>query len=173
MAIIPANYTALEGSELGPVAGARITGPANPNEVLTVSVYIRRLPDGLPLPDPIALAARPTAERHYLSREELAARYGASKGDLDKVADFARANGLTVVESSIPRRVIVLKGTVLQMSKAFAVDLNVYETPKEKYRGRGGKIHVPIDLATIVEGVFGLDNRRMASPLQEDRNAGK
>ena len=50
------------------------------------------------------------------------------------------------------------------MSKAFAVDLGVYESPKEKYRGREGAIYVPADIVDIVEGVFGLDNRKMAEP---------
>ena len=51
------------------------------------------------------------------------------------------------------------------MSKAFAVDLGIYETAEEKYRGREGAVHLPDDLADIVEGVFGLDNRKMAKPL--------
>jgi hypothetical protein len=50
------------------------------------------------------------------------------------------------------------------MSKAFAVDLGVYESPDETYRGREGAVQVPESIAPIVEGVFGLDNRQMARP---------
>jgi hypothetical protein len=51
------------------------------------------------------------------------------------------------------------------MSRAFAVELGRYESPTQKYRGREGYIHLPSDLVEVVEGVFGLDNRRMARPL--------
>ena len=35
---------------------------------------------------------------------------------------------------------------------------------EEKYRGREGTVYVPANIADIVEGVFGLDNRKMAKP---------
>ena len=37
---IPADYRALEGSQRTPRTGAKRTGSANPNEILTVSVRI-------------------------------------------------------------------------------------------------------------------------------------
>jgi subtilase family serine protease len=162
---IPADYRALEGSERKPRAGAKRVGSADPTEIFTVSVRVRRRADAPLLPDLVNLAATPLNERRYLSREDFATTYGASQADLDAIGRFARANGLEVVEFSIPRRTVVLKGTSAQMSKAFAVDLGIYETPEEKYRGREGTVHVPADIADIVEGVFGLDNRRMAKPL--------
>jgi len=162
---IPSNYRALVGSERKARSGAIRTGAADPNEIFTVSVRVRRRTDAPPLPDLANLAATPIGERHYLSREDFAAHYGAAQADLDKIAQFAQANGLEAVESSIPRRTVVLKGTAAQMSKAFAVELGTYESPTEKYRGREGAVHVPADLTDIVEGVFGLDNRKMAKPL--------
>jgi hypothetical protein len=51
------------------------------------------------------------------------------------------------------------------MQTAFGVELGSYKTPEETYRGREGVINLPSDLVPIVEGVFGLDNRRMAKPL--------
>ena len=162
---VPSNFKALGSSDRKAREGARRVGPADPKEMLTVSVRIRRRPGAPALPDPAKIAARPRGKKNYLSRQDFAARYGASKADMDKIAKFARAHGLEVVESSAARRTVVLKGTVEEMSKAFAVDLGVYESPKEKYRGREGAIHVPSDIADIVEGVFGLDNRKMAEPL--------
>jgi kumamolisin len=50
------------------------------------------------------------------------------------------------------------------MNRAFTVDLGRYESPDEAYRGREGPIHLPDDLAGIVEGIFGLDNRRASRP---------
>ena len=157
--------TILKGSERKIRAGAKRIAAADPKEILTVSVRVRRRTDAPQLPDLAALSSAPLGERKYLSREEFAKEYGASEKDLDAIKEFARANRLEVVEVSIPRRTVVLKGTVEQMSKAFAVDLAMYETAEEKYRGREGPIYVPSNIAEIVEGVFGLDNRKMARPM--------
>ena len=48
------------------------------------------------------------------------------------------------------------------MNRAFAVDLGNYESPHGNYRGREGAVQMPTEVNEIVEGVFGLDNRRMA-----------
>ncbi|HEY3836565.1 MAG TPA: S53 family peptidase, partial [Bryobacteraceae bacterium] len=156
---ISADYRPLEGSERKPRLGAKRTGSADPDEILTVSVRIRRRSDAPQLPIPTT-----ARRRRHLSREDFAARYGASQDDLASIAAFAAMNGLLVIESSIPRRTVVLKGSVAQMNRAFGVDLGLYETADEKYRGREGSVHLPAAIADIVEGVFGLDNRRMARP---------
>jgi kumamolisin len=101
-----------------------------------------------------------TAGRAFLSPEEFGNLYGADPGDIERVTAFGRANGMTVVEVNAARRVVVLSGTVAQMNKSFAVDLGSYESYDQAYRGREGYVHLPDDLAGIVEGVFGLDNRR-------------
>ena len=162
---VPTGYRPLKSSERHPAPGAHLAGSADQDEVLSVTVSVRRRPDAPPLPDPADLASTPTGQRRFLSREEFAEHYGASQADLDRLADFARAHGLTVLEASIPKRTIQLAGTVKQMCKAFAVELNQYESPTGNYRGREGEIHLPSDLMDIVEGVFGLDNRKMARPL--------
>ena len=69
------------------------------------------------------------------------------------------------------RRTMVVRGSVAQMNRAFAVDLGRYEhsakfhskgePEKENYRGRDGVINIPASLRGIVVGVFGLDNRRV------------
>ena len=156
---IPADYRPLEASERKPRSGAMRTGSADPDEILTVSVRVRRRADAPPLPSPTT-----AQRRRHLSRGDFAARYGASQDDLARIAGFAATNGLLVIESSIPRRTVVLQGSVAQINQAFGVDLGLYETADEKYRGREGPIHLPATLAGIVEGVFGLDNRRMARP---------
>lgn len=161
MANIPSHYRPVKGTERGPVRGARKVGPADPHQVLTVSVRLRRRTDAPPLPtlrDWRGGAGSPAR----VSREEFAARYGASDADLNLVAEFASEQGLRVVESSAARRTVVLSGTVEQMSRAFGVELAKYESPSQKYRGREGPVYLPTDLADIVEGVFGLDDRRMA-----------
>src|ERR1700741_2924617 len=162
---IPANYRAIEGSRRAPAPGARLVGPADPAETLSVSIRVRRRPGAPVLPEATAVGADPVGQRKFLSREEFAEIYGAAQTDLDKVVSFAGDRGLAVLDISVGRRTVVLSGTVPQMSRAFAIDLNRYESPTGSYRGREGQVHVPADLVGIVEGVFGLDNRKMAKPL--------
>jgi kumamolisin len=47
------------------------------------------------------------------------------------------------------------------MNKAFGVSLGEYRSDSETYRGREGHIYVPNEIADIVEGIFGLDNRKV------------
>ena len=103
-------------------------------------------------------------ERRHLTREELTAAYGADPRDLTRIEDFAQAHGLTVTEVSPAKRSVVLSGTVAAFSDAFGVSLATYEYWGGTYRGRVGAVHVPAELAEIVQGVFGLDNRPQAKP---------
>ena len=62
-------------------------------------------------------------------------------------------------QSSVPRRSVLLSGTVAQMNVAYAVELGHYESPTQKHRGREEYLYLPNDPAEIVDGVFCLDNR--------------
>jgi kumamolisin len=172
MAQIPPGYKPLLDSERHLRAGARLVGPADPDEVLSITIRVRRRPDAPPLPDLTRVGTPVT-----LPPAAFATTYGALPGDLERVTDFARGAGLAVVDTDIARRSVVLKGTVAQMSQAFGVDLGRYRTADETYRGREGPLHLPDDLQDVVEGVFGLDNRRMArhsmalSPRRESGTA--
>jgi hypothetical protein len=159
---IPSDYRPLPGSELG---------PADPTETVSVTIVLRRRPDGPPVPDHAYFATTPLNRRRRLSQAEFAANYGAAPDDLAQVTDFARSHNLTVVTTHAARRTVVVSGTVAQVSDAFAVAFGSYEHvlpgrrgapgPTERYRGRDGFVHVPQALADIVVGVFGLDNRRI------------
>jgi kumamolisin len=103
-------------------------------------------------------------KRRRLSREEFAATFGAHPDDLSKVEAFARENDLTIVEVDAARRVVVLTGPAAALSAAFGVELQLYEHEQGTYRGRTGQLHIPSELAGIITGVFGLDNRPQAKP---------
>lgn len=161
MATVPANYRPLEGSLKRAAADARLLGPADAAERLSVTARVRRRPDAPPLPDHAHWMATPPGRRKYLTHEEFANQYGAAQQDLDAVSNFAQRQGLTVEETSLAARTVVLSGTVEQMSAAFAVELGRYEFSAGIYRGHDGLIHIPNELADIVLAVFGLDNRRL------------
>ena len=81
---------------------------------------------------------------------------------MEAVTRFARANGLEVEETDLAQRIVLVSGTIAQVNQAFGVELGHYETPAGHYRGREGYISVPGELADVIEGVFGLDNRQVA-----------
>lgn len=162
---------ALENSERKPAPGASRIGDADPREKLLVSLRVRPRPGSLAM-NHDDLAATHHKNRRYLSREEYAGMYGADQADLDAVAAFAKSQGLTVVESSIPRRTVVLSGTVADVSRAFGVSMKRYQTSGETYRGYEGAVNVPENLAGIVQEVHGLDNRQVAQPLFRAAAAG-
>jgi len=138
-----------------PAHGAQRVAPAKPDERILVTICVRRQ-NGKTLPDP--------TQGTPLGRDEFAGGdWGAAPEDLAKVVSFGRSHGLVEKERSIPRRLVVLSGTVEQVSAAFGLELHEYEHPTgERYRGHEDPIHLPASLAEIVEGVFGLDNRKMA-----------
>ncbi|MGB7727174.1 MAG: choice-of-anchor D domain-containing protein [Candidatus Acidiferrum sp.] len=175
---IPKGYHALAGSERHPSKGTELLGPADPKEKFTITISLRRRPDGPPLPDFDYFEKTPPDERQRLPEQSFAAKYGALPADVKLVEEFAHSHGLTVVESDLARRTVQVSGTVEQMSKAFGVKLGRYrhsivrrrggKPETETYRGRDGFIHIPNDLKDIVVGVFGLDNRTITKHNSAD-----
>ena len=159
------NRFRLTQSERAPMEGAKLIGPANPKEKMEVTIYLRRGSKAEAYPNIAQLGSLPPKERHHLTREEFAAKHAALPDDFAKVRQFASEYGLQVKEEHPARRSVVLSGTVEAFSQAFEVKLERYEHPtKGSYRGREGTLTIPTELAQVIEGVFGLDNRPQAKP---------
>jgi len=91
----------------------------------------------------------------------------AEKRDhIEKIRQFARKYSLQVLErgDEAQRRTVTLAGTAADMEKAFGVELHDYEHPEGTYRGHAGPIRMPEEYASLVAGVFGLDDRPVAHP---------
>ena len=156
--------TSLKGSARLPLAGATRVGPVDDSAQVDVTVRLR----------PAAAAKARTVytggrrkgtPRRPLTREALAALVGASAADARRIERFAHDHGLTVVEVSLPRRTVVLRGPAGAMQRAFGVTLETWRGEGGRaFRHRAGEVTVPGDLAAIVTGVFGLDDRPQARP---------
>jgi len=152
------------GSERVPLAAARARAPVARDERFEVTVRVRRR-------TPIEALAKEglhgehlPAARRYVTREQYAEQHGAQPSDIAKVEAFAREHGLVVVESSAARRSVFLSGTAAQFEAAFGARIETFECNGRTYRGRSGELTVPEELADIVEGVFGIDDRPAAVP---------
>ena len=158
------NRVALPGSERFARRGSRVVGAPDPNQQIKISVRVRPRQTLENLASANELTATPPHQRNYMSREQFAADYGANPRDLAKIEAFAHQHNLTVVEASQPRRTVVIAGTISALSAAFGVYLANYEHSEGAFRGRTGPIYIPEDLAGIIQGVFGFDNRPQARP---------
>jgi len=99
-----------------------------------------------------------------LTPEEVAARFGASKADADKVAKSLKKFGLKVEEVSLETRSMRVSGTAADIEAAFKPNMAIIRSARQagEYRGRQGTLQIPSELKGIVTGVFGIDERRMA-----------
>jgi kumamolisin len=159
----PKKHILLAGSERAPLAGAREIGPANPNEVVDVTIRLRSRAGKKPIVNADEFT-KPIENRTILSRKQFEQTHGADPDDIARIESFAREHGLTVTEKSAARRTVILSGTVVKMNEAFGVQLKQYQYPSGTYRGRTGSVQLPAELQDVVEGVFGLDNRPQAKP---------
>jgi hypothetical protein len=181
-----ARRRALSGSERARPAGHDIIGPANADDELAVTIVVRPKAGAPPLPDLGYWQRTPLRERRFLTAGEYAERYGADPADLDAVAAFATAHGLTVLDSHAGRHTVSVLGTVGQLNAAFGVTLNRYrdhlppqhprspemaaarhaqpEQAHSEHYGYDGAVQLPADIAGVVAGVVGLDTRHLGVP---------
>ncbi len=155
----------LKGTEHTPMQGARAIGPTSPHQLIEISVIVKnRQPLNLPQHRGLTL-----------THSDFAKTYGADPANIDLVRQFARENNLTVLTrgDEVMRRTVTLAGTAAEMEKAFNVELVGFEHPDGTYRSHTGPIQIPENLATVIQGIFGLDNRPVAHPHFRLRNTNR
>jgi kumamolisin len=158
---------AIPGSRRPSIPEARLLARSNPAQRITLSIYARQNPNP---PEATvrsldALSTDLPGKRRYLTAEQFNSVYGADPADLEKIASWAQANQLDVLTNRAPTRRVQVEGTIQDIERAFSLELNEYQHPQDgQYRGREGEVHVPVELFGIVDGVFGLDTRRVGRP---------
>lgn len=146
----------LPGSERPAAERIQAThGPVDPARRIEVTVILRR---DQPLPE------SPAAP---ISRDELAARHGASPSDLSLATETFTRLGVEVLEADPAARRVRLAGTVEQLSRIFGTSLEEVTSSglhghDVTHRHRTGGLQVPAALAGIVTAVLGLDDRPQA-----------
>ena len=156
------NIVPLPDSDRRHAGEVQRIGPAPHGQILAVSIIVRPGKDAPALPDMDHWEKTPPRQRRYLPRYDDGTAYGADQADIEKVTDFAKRQGLSVVGSHLARRRVDVTGTVAQFDAAFGISLSLYRSDIETYHGHEGPLHVPRALAAIIRAVFGLDGRQMA-----------
>ncbi|GAA0642123.1 S53 family serine peptidase [Kutzneria viridogrisea] len=158
----PQPRAAVAGSRVADLAAAPRTGavPAGQRTAVSISVAPR---DGAALDGFIAQVSDPRSAQHgrYLSPAQFADRFGATAEQIDQLTGYLRGQGLTV-DSVNPNGLLVnASGPASAVERAFATNLSTRReagTGREYYANDSAPT-LPTDLATVVTGVAGLDNR--------------
>jgi kumamolisin len=153
-----ARKITLQGSSKSTPPGKKMAG-MDKNQLINITVKLR---SGSPLPDLLDPAVYSTFKP--LTREAFARRYGSAEDDINLVKAFATHAALSIVKTEAEKKTVELRGSVAQMEKAFGVSLCHYKSAGVTFRGRKGEIKIPSELDGVVEGIFGLDNRPIATP---------
>ena len=155
------GFTPVPGSHRTAVPDAVVAGPVDPQTRIEVTVLVRRREEL-----PSALVQGPET----VERDELVSRYGATSDDLDLVVRTLQEHGLTIAGSDPGTRQVHVSGTAEQLAAAFGTSLTEVRSPGPggegfvQHRARQGELQVPDQLAGVVTGVLGLDNRPQAHP---------
>ena len=147
------NYVQFQPSKLPAPADATQVAPVAPDTPVEVSIYLK----------PRAAGAAPAAGADPRAAVR-ADRERAYRDDIRLLSEFAAATGLSVVLADPARRLVKLSGPASRMEQAFRTSLHRYRRAQHEFRGRSGMLHLPQELAGIVESVLGLDTRPIARP---------
>jgi kumamolisin len=150
----------LPGSDRPTPAVASFSGVSDPDEQVTLTITVRRR---APIPE------NPSKQ---FTRDEFAEQFGSDPADLRKVSDYAISQGLVVIEADPARRLVVVKGSLAQTSRAFGAETAVYEEAGRRFRARSGTLTIPTSLTGVIEGIFGFDQRQQAHSHMRRRNTG-
>jgi len=152
----------LPGSERSELAGAApAPAPLDDSQVITVTVLLRRRAEV-----PAELVEGPQT----ISSSELGERYGADPADAQLVSEVLGSYGLTVTETHLASRRMMVSGTIASMQAAFGTTLTAVTSPHPdgsgdvQHRYRTGSLSVPARLSGVITAVLGLDDRPQARP---------
>jgi kumamolisin len=160
------NRVQLPGSAKQLPHNCQRVGPVPPDAVVSVTVLLRRKGDETSV-------AHTIASQRALTHDEFPPEQCANPADIQLVEEFAHHFHLTVAQTSLPQRRVVLTGAVGDMARAFEVDLNIFKSADtgHTFRGRAGTLSVPAELEPAVIAVLGLDDRPNAKPHFRIRQA--
>jgi subtilase family serine protease len=95
---------------------------------------------------------------HYLSVQEFTSRFGPSESDYAAVLEFARANGLAVIDMPANRLVLDVEGSAANIEKAFNIGFGLYQHPTESRTFYAPDREPSLDLDVPLLHISGLDN---------------
>ncbi len=141
-------------------AGTEI-GPTNPEKDMTVTVMVKSKASDREMDD--TLQKITSGKMAPLSDAEFNAKFGADEKAMERVLQFAKERGLKAVEADPASGRVQLSGKAKNFDEAFKVDLIDYKDKDgSPFHSHTDEISVPKSIGNDIDGVFGLDNRKLA-----------
>ena len=155
-AITANGFSAIPGS-LRPTANI-VTGEFSAPK-MTIEVVLAPS-NGSELSDLLASVYNPKSDnyRHWLGKGEFYSRFAPSDAQIAAIADYLRASGLVLEQSSSPF-LVRASGPSSAVASAFKTTLRTYRNPQGiTYFSNASAVQLPASLASGVLGVVGLSN---------------
>lgn len=165
---------ALPGNTSPALAHSQRDGALDANRELSISVALK-LRNTAELDKFIAETSNPHSTQHgqFLTPAQFTERFGPTQAAVDSTSNFLRANGLRVNAVSGNRQVVSASGTVSQLQKAFGTSLSNYQDTAQhrSYFANDSAPKLPAEVASVVQGVVGLDNHAVKTKRSVSRKA--
>lgn len=102
--------------------------------------------------------------RHFVTREELTARFGPAKQDYDAVKRFAETNGMRIKATHANRLLLDIVAPVSAIEKAFHVTMRTYAHPTEPRDFYAPDADPTVEASLPVADVLGLTDFALPHP---------
>src|ERR1700722_4265641 len=102
--------------------------------------------------------------RHYLTPEQFTERFGPTKEDYQAVMEFAKAQGLNIINTHRNRGLLDVSGSVAKVEKAFHTHLHRYQHPSEARTFYAPDAEPSVDASVPILEVKGLDDYDIPRP---------
>ncbi|MDE1154764.1 MAG: protease pro-enzyme activation domain-containing protein [Acidobacteriaceae bacterium] len=94
----------------------------------------------------------------WLTPAQYGASFGAASDDIATISAWLQSQGFTVEKSSAAANVIQFSGNVSQVQKAFSTQIHSYMVDGVRHMANATAPQVPRAMASVVNGVLGLDD---------------
>jgi len=110
---------------------------------------------------------------HYLTPAQFTAQFGPTEQDYQKVIDFAKAHGLTVINTHPNRVILDVSGTAADIEKTFHVTLRTFHHPTERRDFFAPDTDPTVDASLPILHISGLNNYSLPHPASKLRPSGQ
>lgn len=139
-------------------------GPADASLVLpSITLVLKQSPPQHAELESLLAEQQDPSSRNYhrwLTPEEFADRFGASAGDIGKIAAWLEQQGLHVTGVGRGRNWISASGTAADVEKAFGTSIHRYRVNGREHFSNAAPPSIPEALAAVVKTIHGLNNFR-------------
>ena len=138
-------------------------GPTNPDKELNVTVMVKSKASEQEMDD--TLQKITSGQMKPLTNAEFNSKFGADDQAMTRVLQFAKDHGLKAVDVDSDSGRVQLSGKAQDFNTAFKVDLKDYQGKDGgPFTSHNDNISVPKGIGNDIDGVFGLDSRKLAEP---------